>query len=320
MFSSKRSLLALTLGIGLSLSACAAEQDVDFDFEADAPEKEPMGDGQGYNGGNPSPNCLRGMAYAMTWYAGWNPNVQPTSHGGFHWSSYNPDLDWVRCDGTLQSPGSNYSSPRIILQEDAMKMMAWAGAFKTHGITAWGETSFGNGWLAQNWAQTPLNAANADLIGGLIVAKWNMNTVDILVEANGLDGPVTTEGANKADYSITESMILFDPLGQNPWWTPTYPILSDMPYLYVFAADELKYSCLSWNDYFHDRVCHDGVSCGITYRSENTVGQYCTQANGAPATNIANAHICLGGRVRPVKVYVKPGAAVDNPICDNYPN
>jgi hypothetical protein len=317
---SKRSLFALTVGVGLSLAACTGEQDTDadFDFETDTPEKAPMDGGTGYNKAVPAPDCIKGMTYAMTWYQGWNPNTAYSIlPGPYYFNGYNPALDWVRCDGTIQSPGSSYPSPRIMMQPDAIRMMAWAGSRANYGITSFGSTQYGNGWFNQNWAVSPMSADKADILGGLIVAKWNLNptTVEIYVEADGLDGSATMTGVNPADYSITESMILFDPLADNPWYPDALP--SDFPELYVFAADTLKSNCYKWNDWLHRRICRDGVSCGIPYRPEDTVGTYCKQADGVQAaTSIDNAHICLGGRVRPVKVRVKPAALVDNELCE----
>lgn len=323
--SSKCFLLALTIGLGLSLSACAGEQGGDLDdgegegaetpeLDADTPEMKPMDGGTGVNGGAPAADCIKGMVYAMTWYQGWDPNTTPFSMWGFSSNSYNPALDWVRCDGTIQNPGNAaYPSPKITSRQDALKEMAWAGSHSTHGITASPSTHWGNGWFTQSWAAAPISAADADLLGGLIASKWNMTTVQIRVEADGLVGPATTTGADLSTYSLQESMVVFDPMANNPW----YPSESTVwkPELYMFVADAFKNACPDWDFWFDQRMCHSGV-CGVTYRPESSVGTYCKQEDGVtPATGIADAHRCVGG-LRPVKVWVEPDYIMTNMMCN----
>ncbi|MFT3772664.1 MAG: hypothetical protein QM820_45310 [Minicystis sp.] len=295
--SSKRLFSGVVLGIGLSLSACAGETGSDVDFGE--PVLKPMAAGNGLNGAEPGPECIAGVVKAMTTYPGWSANQ---NDGG----QYNPLLAWVRYNGSIvENPAPNQLLPldSIMYKTDALEAMTWIGARKTSTITSGTRTYAGNGWFQQDWASSALPVANADLIGGLYAAKWNTKTVDIMVEADGIDGQAVTQFTTASQYNVRESMFVYNP----------DPGITGQPVLLLFVADTFKAACKGWWDYFLDRTCHDG-SCGVPFRAESDVSKFCTKQDGTAASNIAEAYRCLGGH-RPVKVSVKSGDLSNDTDC-----
>lgn len=329
--SSKLSLLAIPLGLGLSLTACGVQEDGDLDLDVDSPDVQtmgggdtlppPPGTGSGGNGARPAPHCLKAMVQTMSYFAAGRGS------SGF---SYNTAIDWVRCNDVLWDPNDTVGNtyPKIPDVPGALEAMTWAGAHPSYVISQSTQQGtqyyFGPGWFAKNWAGgswgNVMDPANRDLLGGVITSKWNWGQyVNILVQADGLDGPNTTETWDVGEYTLRESMVVFDP--DAPAVTsPTTGPSSPSPGLHVFVADAFKASCPHWNDWFNRRLCHTGVACGISYLPESDVGTICKkgQSDGTvspdAATGIDDAYRCLG-TLRPVKVRVKPGDISNDLVC-----
>lgn len=343
--SAQRSLLAIAIGFGLSLSACAGEPDSDFDDDlaAGSPEMEvmgggetlpPPGSGSGPNGAWPQPHCIKGMAYAMTWYPGWNPDAAVYSSGaGGYWDYFNPALDWVRCDGNWMSPGTSYSSPRITMVQDGIRAMAWAGAHASSKVKIWGVEHPGNGWFTEDWATQWLNPANADIYGGLIAAKWNrLAPVPVMVHVEDfVFSGSASQDPDLVEYTLVESMVLFDPLANNPWQpypggqcTGSSAVGCPVRELRYFISDAFGAHCPNKLKWMNSRSCHSVDGCPeLTPLPESQVANHCTLRPVDPAkpgeSPIERAVSCYGGRVRPVKVYVRPGDFVDNWLCETEP-
>lgn len=307
-----RSLLALTFGFGVLLPGCIV--DSDDDLLEGTPSLRPLEKGTGVNGVDPGPDCIRGVANAMTMYQGFDPNVAPivSVSGTFpfftltYTDAHNPALKDVEClTGTVIPGLINNVADRT----DAIEAMAWIGAFTSYAIKDGnGNPFFGNGWFSQNWATSPLPTSKKDIIGGLYAAKWNKKTVQIMVEADGIDGSATQWSVDPAtEYTVRESMFVYNPDDTT----------SRQPFL-LFVAQQFKSECEGWYQYFNERMCHNsGVSgCGLTYLQETDVSTHCTDVHGQPANSIATAFRCLDGNYRPVKVSVKFGDISNDTMCN----